>query len=1326
MATRGAGNSGLRPGKGRQKCDEAAVPPSSLSEEQAGAVANQAQLLLTAVEQAPVTIVITDSDGNIQYVNPAFTTVTGYSPQEAMGKNPRILKSGKHPEEFYKAMWDTLLRGETWSGDLINRRRNGGLFHEEATISPVRDRTGRTTNYVAVKNDVSDRHLAEALIRRQNEFLRNTLESLDHPFLVVDAKSYDLVMANTRAMEARASGTLACYASVHAGGRSCASAGSPCVLEAVSRTKAPVVFEQSLSAADGQPVEMEIHGYPIFDERGEVAQVIEYALDVTGRKRTERALKESERRYRTVVQGQAEGICLVDPELRFIFSNPAADRAFGLAQGGLEGRRIDEFVDSERVADMRREIAGLTEGQFRHLHFMVRRADGELREFEATATPSVESDGGRSGVLAVFRDVTDRRRIDEERQKFVSLVEFSSDFIGMADLEGKLLFVNQAGRDLVRLPVTRDPLAMKLEDFVSEEDRSRFAGGVWPETRDTGPWEGELGLRDFQTGVAIPVHLSAFTIRDRETGQPLAFAVVARDITQRKQADEALQASEKRFRMLFERNLAGVYRSTVDGALLECNEAFARILGFSTPEEILSPSLTGFASRGRVLAHRVTDFFHESVDRAAYLERLFKAKVLTNYENCLRRKDGSPVWVLENVTLLEGENDGPDMLYGTVIDISERRRAEEALRRSERRYRLLFERNLSGVFRCTMQGEILDCNDAFAKIFGFGSPEEAKGQNLQTFYPGGVGRERIVALLRKHGALSNLDLDLAQRDGTPVWIRENVTLTAGPDGEEIIEGTMMDITDRKRAEEELQKAKEAAEAASRAKGEFLANMSHEIRTPMNGIIGMTGLALETALSPEQREYLQMVRDSAETLLALIGDILDFSKIEAGKLEIEAVDFDLVAAVKNTVELVSVGARAKGIEVRWSIGEDVPVEINGDPVRFRQILTNLLGNAVKFTERGSVSVRVEKTAAYAGRVFLKFLVSDTGIGIPLDKQDRLFKSFTQLDGSTTRRYGGTGLGLAITRQLVEMMGGEVWVESQAGAGSSFYYTLVFALPKGEASPRSLRHEDGEGATAAAETAARAPGRPLRILVAEDNAINARLAVALIKKKGWEATVAGNGREALEALAAKAFDLVLMDIQMPEMDGYDATMAVRQREVGTGRRTPILAMTAHAMKGDLELCFEAGMDGYLTKPIKASEFYDAIEALVSSGEPEAGDGPAGAADPPADLSQLLVNTGGDVELLDELVELFAQDSPNQVENIAAAIQEGDAKKLEESAHKLKGAAANFGARATQDVAFRLERMGREGDMERAPRIFEDLCAELGRLMAYLKERHWKLSP
>ncbi len=1193
MGTRDGGSSGVRPGKGREKRAGASSPlaPSP-------ALAEQASLLLTAVEQAPVTILITDSSGAIQYVNPAFTAVTGYTPEEVLGRTPRILKSGAHTEVFYRSMWETLLRGETWSGNLVNRKRDGQLFHEEATISPVRDSAGRITNFVAVKSDVSELHRAETFIRRQNEFLRNTLESLDHPFLVVDAGTFDLVMANSSALQARSSGVVACYASVHAGGKACDCAGYPCVLEAVRSTGAPVVFEQALRGDEGQALEVEIHGYPILDERGGVAQIIQYALDVSARKRAERALMEGERRYRTVVQGQAEGICLIDRGLRFIFGNPAADRAFGLPQGGLEGRRIDEFVDPARVEEMRREISGLPEGQSRHLHFVARRADGELREFEATATPSVESDGKRSGVLAVFRDVTDRRRVEEERQKFVSLVEFSSDFIAMADLGGRLLYINQAGRDLVRMRGAVDPLRMMLEEFVSEEDRPRFVESVWPETRAGGPWEGEIGLRDFSTGVAVPVHLSAFTIRDRESREALAFAVVARDISQRKRADEALQASEKRFRMLFERNLAGVYRSTLDGALLDCNEAFARILGYASPEEILSPMLDGFASRERVKAHRVTDFFHPSVDRAAYVARLSVTKALSNHENCLRRKDGAPVWVLENVTLLEGENEGPDVLYGTVIDISERRRAAE----------------------------------------------------------------------------------------------------------------------------ELQKAKEAAEAASRAKGEFLANMSHEIRTPMNGIIGMTGLALDTALTPQQREYLQMVRDSAETLLSLIGDILDFSKIEAGKLEIEAVDFDLVAAVKNTVELVSVGARAKGIEVRWAVGEDVPAEINGDPVRFRQILTNLLGNAVKFTERGSVSVRVEKTAAYAGRVFLKCLVSDTGIGIPMDKQDRLFRSFTQLDGSTTRRYGGTGLGLAITKQLVEMMGGEIWVESQEGAGSTFYWTLVFSLPKGAAARRGLH--GGEEVEARAQ--APAPGRALSILVAEDNPINAKLAVALLKKKGWEATVAGNGREALEALSSRAFDLVLMDIQMPEMDGYDATLAVRQREAGTGHRTPILAMTAHAMKGDLERCLEAGMDGYLTKPIKAAEFYDAIETLAGASEPLEADDHAAGAGAPADLSQLLVNTGGDVELLDELVDLFAEDCPGQVENIAGAIQGGDPKRLAEAAHKLKGAVANFGAKTTQDLAFKLERLGREGDLERAPKTFEELCAELGRLMPYLTERRWKERP
>ena len=1171
--------------------------------------ANREKLLLgMAVEQSPATIVVTDSQGAIQYVNPAFTVATGYTHDEAMGQNPRILKSGLHPPEFYKEMWDKLVKGETWKGSLINRRKDGTLLYEEATISPVRDGSGRTINFVAVKTDVSEKKYNEETIRRQDE-----------------------------------------------------------------------------------------------------------------------SLKDSERRYRKLIQDSGEGIGIVDRDEKFLFANPAAEAIFGTAPGGLVGQSLPAFLSPEALAEVARQSNLRGRGTASSYELEITRPGGEVRQILVTASPQTDEAGEITGTFGIFRDVTDRKRAEAEKQKFVSLVEFSSDFISMATLDGDVLYLNQAGRDLVGVAKDADTPLRSLRDYIPEEEHRAYQEKILPEALTRGHWDGEFSLCSFRSGVAIPVHFSLFVIKDRKTGEALALSTVCRDITGRKMAEEALRESEKRFRMLFEQNLAGVYRSTLDGALLECNEAFARILGYDSPDEILSPHLRGFESRDKVHAQRMTEFFHDSVDRAAYIERLYQEKSLRNHENCLKRRDGSPVWVLENVSLLEGENEGPDILYGTVTDISERRRAEEALRSSEQRYRLLFERNLSGVFRTTLDGKMLDCNDAYARIFGFESPSELKDADVKQFYFQAADRQSLMALLKETGSLSNIDLCLRKRDGSPVWVRENVSLTQGAEGEEVIEGTLIDITDRKLAEEELQTAKEAAEAANRSKSEFLANMSHEIRTPMNGIIGMTRLALETELSAEQREYLDMVEFSAESLLTLINDILDFSKIEAGKLELEAVDFELAPAVKKTVELVSFRAREKGLETRWSIAPDVPAVVNGDPVRFKQVITNLMGNAIKFTEKGSVSVRIERTATFSGSVFLRCSVSDTGIGIPKDKQDRLFKSFSQVDGSTTRKYGGTGLGLAISKQLVQMMGGEIWVESEDGKGSTFNFTLVMSLPKGEEGDGSARRLPQEVAGSS-----ELPARVLHILLAEDNVVNQKLAVALLRKKGWEAKVVGNGRAAVEAVKAEPFDVVLMDVQMPEMDGYDATGAIRDLEAATGGHIPIIAMTAHAMKGDRERCMEAGMDGYVTKPVKASELYEAIldltrgAALVSDRAPApepSSAGEDGQEAPPADLTALRETVGGDEELIAELAGLFVEDAPSQLEDIRGAILQGDTGALNEAAHKLKGAVANFGAAVAQELAYTLEKMGREGHLVAASATFEALEREMGRLVAFLSEARWK---
>jgi PAS domain S-box-containing protein len=539
--------------------------------------------------------------------------------------------------------------------------------------------------------------------------------------------------------------------------------------------------------------------------------------------------------------------------------------------------------------------------------------------------------------------------------------------------------------------------------------------------------------------------------------------------------------------------------------------------------------------------------------------------------------------------------------------------------RLETRYRRLFERNLAGVFRWRPDGRIVDCNQAFAARLRFSSPEELVGSSYWDLDLHPAGQDQLRPALAGE-ALSKRSAHLRRKDGATVFLLENITPVETHEGT-VYETTAIDVTQLRLREEELRRAIDAAEAASRCKSEFPANMSHEIRTPINGIVGMLELALPgctNCLSAEQRDYMAAIRSSADVLVAVIDGILDFSKIEAGKLQLESVAFNLRDCVASSLRMLRVQARGKPLKMAGRFAADVPECVIGDPVRFSQVIGNLVSNAIKFTERGEIVLTVAMAARERGRAGVPVSVRDTGVGIEPEMRSRIFESFSPADTSTTRRYGGTGLGLAIAARLVELMGGHIHVESEPGAGSTFSFTAWFQLPAASGpEPRA-----GSGAAAIEPVADGSPtrgriGEPVRpavplhpgrpgmpVLVAEDNPVNRKIATKLLEKLGYSVAVAENGREAVDRWKQGRYRIVFMDIQMPEMDGLEATRLIRQAEseAPVARLpTQILAVTAHALPTGRAKCLDAGMNAHIPKPVTLGSLTAALAQCGAAAGP-----------------------------------------------------------------------------------------------------------------------------
>ena len=645
------------------------------------------------------------------------------------------------------------------------------------------------------------------------------------------------------------------------------------------------------------------------------------------------------------------------------------------------------------------------------------------------------------------------------------------------------------------------------------------------------------------------------------------------------QVEEQVKESEQRFRHLFEQSADALFVHDEEGRIVDCNAEACRSLGYSR-EELLSLSIEDLATNALSEEERAA---RRRGGGTLWQQAMASEPgvVVGTHVGEHRRKDGTTFMV--EVRVGSADYAGKRMIFASARDITERRRAEE-------KYRSIYENAAEGMFQSLPGGRLLTANPALAQMFGYESPEQMTksvshiGRQLW-IYPD--QREDFIRRLREQGSVTGFETQMRRRDGRLLWISLNARIVEGDDGTVALEGTLQDITSRREAEEELVKAREAAEAASRAKSEFLANMSHEIRTPMNGVIGMTEFLLDTDLDEEQREFAQTIRLSGEHLLSVINDILDFSKIEAGRVEIESLGFDLCSLVADVGSLFAERAQNKGLELVDFVELNVPPHLKGDPNRLRQVLTNLVGNAVKFTKEGEVvlTAALAEEEAGDGRAVVRFEIRDTGIGITSEQQEKLFESFTQADASTTRRYGGTGLGLTISKQLVELMGGRIGVESEPGAGSTFWFELPF-----EEQPQRYGSEPQPFSTEL---------RNLKVLIVDDNRTNRRVLCEQIALWGMRGRSVKDGPQALKELRSAAergepFDIALLDMQMPGMDGIELAERVKADPQISSPRLALL--TSVGQRGDTAKAGQAGIGAYLTKPVRQSELRDALAALV----------------------------------------------------------------------------------------------------------------------------------
>jgi|GEM_PF-409171 len=1325
---------------------------------------------------------------------------------EAAQQDFNVIVDMIHPEDRDDFLNSVTLSAENlqpwrWEGKIVTP--SGKLKWVQGASQPEFQASGEIV-YYGLFTDISARKQAERKLQLYQQIFLKSNDAI----AILDPQGYYLEtnQAHTALLGHSASKLWGKTPATHMGEQAFMS-----VLQSLAETGSYRGEKTCIKAVQEGTVEVEVSAFAVLNDAGDVVCYVSVKRDITERKRAEEKLK----LYRQIFLNSNDAIVIIDGDGFFLEQNRAHETLLEYTDAELEAE-ASPLVAGERFSAIAQSLAktGSFRGEITNCT-----KKGQTLAIDVAAYSVINNADDVICHVCVKRDITERKKGEEERQKFVSLIENSSDFIGMANLKGKTLFVNEAGRKLVGVENLSAVLYTEIWDYIGPYFQQKFSQEILPTIISHGQWQGEGQMQHLGSGQPIDVVMNAFLVKHPQTTEPLCFAAVIRDVTERKQAERMLREQAERERL-------------VSAIAQRVRQSLNLTQTLSTAVQEVQQLL---------VTDRTVIYRFESEETAVVVVE----SVGDDWMPLLGREVPMTSFGESYVSLYSA---GQIQAIADIYTASLSEKHRDLLASLQVRANLVVP-----IFIGDESQEL--ATEYLPKIPRIGS----HGRSLET------SQNRLWGLLIAH-----------QCRAPRVWTDSEVDLLGR------LSVQLAIAIQQSTLFEQAQQAREAALEASRMKSLFLANMSHEIRTPMNGVMGMTDLLLKTNLTPEQIDFVQTLKLSSQNLLSIINDILDLSKLEAGEMRLEILEFNLSICMNEVLDLLATPAQEKGIEVVALIDSDVPLQIKGDAARLRQILTNLINNAIKFTEAGEVVIEVADAsnpgllAASDNQKILEnieplkiennesmlllFKVTDTGIGIAPEDKKKLFQSFTQVDASTTRKYGGTGLGLAISKELVELMGGQIGVESTPGQGSTFWFTVptvkenltavgtacevnletvlagrkmlvasdkptvrkvlvrmavvwgmeveevengwmtiaslykavsvnspydivlvdiqlpemvagsleglrisepamqqtkwvvlasmtqlaeakrlvdsgfsgyltkpvkahrLFDCLANAIAPMTLIDEPLANSTS--NRASAIDNRELaslKILLVEDTPINQKVGINQLRVLGCTADVANNGAEALSMVALKKYDIVLMDCQMPILDGYEATLELRRREaadVAAGKMEPhqktvVIAMTANALKGDREKCLAAGMDDYISKPIAIEKLKSVlanwsaklkIETPKFKGEELPNSEPD--IESVVDMARLHEIAGADVEFEREILQAFVVDTASYLEAAKEAIASGDMETLARHAHQIKGVSATAAVRLMPDMADQLQSLAESNDLEGATKIIAEL--------------------